>query len=61
MTVTDDGHNNRVRHGDSNYSSGRFRFHASGKINADIKVNAQNEIAIDDSRNSIEQHSLRCQ
>ncbi len=53
MNYIDDGHNERVRHGDSNYSSSRFRFHASGKINADMKVDARNEIAFDDSRNAI--------
>jgi len=53
MSYIDDGHNERVRHADSNYSSSRLRFHASGKINADMKVNAQNEIAFDDARNSI--------
>ena len=53
MSYIDDGHNERIRHADSNYSSSRFRFHASGKINADMKVNAQNEIAFDDARNSI--------
>ena len=53
MSYIDDGHSNRIRHGDSNYSSSRVRFHASGKINADMKVNAQNEIAFDDARNAI--------
>ena len=47
---------NRVRHADSNYSSSRFRFHASGKINSDIKVNARNEIAFDDATECSEQH-----
>jgi len=52
MSYIDDGHNERVRHADSNYSSSRLRFHASGKINADMKVGARNEIAFDDARNA---------
>jgi len=52
ITVTDDGHSTRVRHQDSNYSSSRFRIHASGKISSDIKVGARNEIAFDDARNA---------
>ena len=33
-------------------SSSRFRIHASGKINSNIKVGARNEIAFDDARNA---------
>lgn len=52
ITIVDDGFSTRVRHQDSNYSSSRFRFHASGKINANMKVGGQSEIAIDDNRNA---------
>jgi len=52
MHYVDDGFSNRIRHQDSNYSSSRFRFHANGKINADMKVGALSEIAIDDARNA---------
>jgi len=52
ITVVDDGFSTRVRHADSNYSSSRFRFHASGKINANMKVGGLSEIAIDDNRNA---------
>ena len=53
VSVVDDDFSTRVRHADSNYSSSRFRFHASGKINSNIRVNGLSEIAIDDSRNTI--------
>ena len=52
MSVVDDGFSTRVRHADSNYSSSRFRIHASGKINSNIKVGARNDIAFDDARNA---------
>jgi hypothetical protein len=51
MHYTDDGHATRVSHVDSNYSSSRFRFHLAGKVNANLKVGATTEIAIDDARN----------
>ena len=53
VSVVDDDFSTRVRHADSNYSSSRFRFHASGKINSNISVNGLSEIAIDDTRNTI--------
>jgi len=49
--VADDGHSTRVAHTDSNYSSSRFRLHMAGKVNANLKVSALAEIAIDDARN----------
>jgi hypothetical protein len=49
--LADDGHATRVAHTDSNYSSSRFRFHLAGKVNANLKVGATSEIAIDDARN----------
>jgi len=49
--IVDDGHNTRVRHDDSNYSSSRFRFHADSKINNDLTVGGKAEIAFDDARN----------
>lgn len=53
MVYVDDGHSGRVRHQDSDYSSSRFLLNAAGKINADMKVGAKAEIAIDDARNGI--------
>ena len=51
ITYMDDG-TKRVRHSDSNFSSTRVLFNASGKINSDLKVGSKIETAFDDNRNA---------
>ena len=61
ITVVDDGHSTRVRHADSNYSSSRFRFHAGGKINSNIKVGGLERNRYLTMPECSEQHARRCQ
>jgi len=51
ITYIDDG-SDRVRHSDSNFSSTRVLFNASGKINSDLKIGSKIETAFDDARNN---------
>ena len=51
ITYIDDG-SSRIRHSDSNFSSTRVLFNASGKINSDLKVGSKIETAFDDARNA---------
>jgi hypothetical protein len=53
MSLVDDGHTNRVRHADSNFSSSRFRMIGKTKVNSNLSLQAVSEIAFDDTRNSL--------